>query len=229
VPLEPVPLESARRRVIRRAPLRSDVRSAILEGLLKGDPAPGAGIHEARLASELGVSRTPLREALLSLEHEGFLRAEPGRGFFVPTLTAADAREIYPVLWTLEGLALTLTVPPRPERLTQLGRINADLESAQESADRALELDRAWHERLLEGCPNGRLLAMIRGLKDQAYRYEYAYMRDSGRVITSVRQHEQIERALRAGEWAPAAKLLESNWRISLDFLIPWLDGGGRP
>jgi DNA-binding GntR family transcriptional regulator len=60
-------------------------------------------------------------------------------------------------------------------------------------------------------------------LKGRADRYELAYMRDSGRVITSANQHHAILGALKTGVTEKAVRLLEDNWRVSLDFLLPWL------
>jgi hypothetical protein len=51
-------------------------------------------------------------------------------------------------------------------------------------------------------------------------------MRDSGRVITSTRQHEKIIESLGAGDLDQAVRDLEENWRVSLDFLTPWLEKG---
>ena len=197
----------------------------VLERILSGGIAPGAAINESELAIDLGVSRTPLREALLGLEREGFLRSEAGRGFFAAPLTAEDAEELYPVLWTLEGLALASSPAPTEARLADLKRINTDLARYERIPERALDLDRSWHDALLAGCPNRRLLAMTDLLKDQARRYERAYMEDSGRVFVSTRQHEEIVDELQAGHRDKAVRLLESNWRVSLEFLLPWLRG----
>jgi DNA-binding GntR family transcriptional regulator len=210
---------------IERAPLRREVRRVLLDRILRGDIAPGSSIHESDLAIDLGVSRTPLREALLGLEREGFLRSEAGRGFFAAPLTAEDAGELYPILWTLEGLALASSPAPAPSRLTELTRINADLARFERIPERALDLDRIWHDTLLSGCTNRQLVVMTDVLKDQARRYERAYMEDSGRVFVSTQQHEDILRALGAGQRDEAVRLLETNWRVSLDFLLPWLRG----
>ncbi|HYM82191.1 MAG TPA: GntR family transcriptional regulator [Candidatus Limnocylindria bacterium] len=208
-----------------RTPLRSEVRRRLMDRMLRGDPAPGAGINEGRLAAELGVSRTPLREALLGLEWEGFVRTEPGRGFSVQPLTSREAEEIYPMLWTLEGLALRAGGWPRGQ-LAELERINARLGLAGGDAGAALECDVRWHRALLERCRNRSLLEAIAALKNRAYRYETHYMRDSGRVITSFTQHQAIASAIRSGDEPEALRLLEANWRVSLEFLEPWLRSG---
>jgi DNA-binding GntR family transcriptional regulator len=205
-----------------RAPIRSQVRRVLLEGMLRGDPAPGSSINESTLSQELGVSRTPLREALLNLVGEGFLRAAPGKGFFVLPLSAKEVEDIYPVIAALEVLALRAS-PIHAADLKRLAAINKELEAMRDDGEAALLADERWHEALLAGCPNRRLLETIRGLKYHAQRYEAAYMRHSGRIIQSVAQHRAILRALREGDVDEAARRLEANWKISQDFLLPWL------
>lgn len=213
---------------IPRAPLRSEVRRLLLGEIVRGDLAPSDGINEVELSTRLGVSRTPLREAMLALAQEGFLTSTPGRGFSVRPLTRGDAEEIYPILWTLEGLALRAAWPLHPTRLKQVTEANRRLEAARRAPLQALARDREWHALLLADCPNRRLLGLIENLKDHAARYEDAYMRNSGQVITSVAQHREIQAAIRSDNLERALALLEKNWQVSLDFLGPWLDAKER-
>ena len=206
-----------------RAPLRQEVRRAVLHGILHGTLAPGGDVNEAELAAQLGVSRTPLREALLGLESERFLNSTVGRGFTVAPLTEKDVEEIYPVLWTLEGLALrSAPIPPAP-LMKRLANLNAGLEAPTKSPERALTLDREWHALLLSGCRNRHLLDTIRLMKDLAERYELAYMRHSGLVLSSAKQHRAILAALRKKDVEDALVHLMDNWRMSQRFLIPWI------
>jgi DNA-binding GntR family transcriptional regulator len=96
---------------------------------------------------------------------------------------------------------------------------------AQGNPETALERDRRWHSRLLQGCNNALLLETVAALRNRAFRYELAYMRSSGRVITSVSQHRDIIDALRHDDRDTAIARLESNWQVSVDFLISWLSG----
>lgn len=218
----------ATRPPIERTPLRRSVRRLLLEEIVRGDLAPSEGINEAELSKRLGVSRTPLREALLALTQEGFLTATPGRGFTVRPLRLEDAEALYPILWTLEGLAVRSSWPFSPARIRELEQANRRLEAARDDAGVALARDREWHEILLAGCPNAILLTMIENLKDHAARFEDAYMRHSGQVITSVGQHRAVQTALRRGDLEAALQLLEKNWRVSLEFLGPWLREAGE-
>jgi DNA-binding GntR family transcriptional regulator len=215
------------RRIARR-PLREDVRAELLEWIWRGAVAPGSRVSDQALAADLGVSRTPVREALLRLHREGVVIADPGRGFLIKPLSAAEVRDLYPVLWTLECLALSLSPAPAAPRLRELRRLNREMALAREP-ETLLELDLGWHAALLSECPNQPLLDLIRSLKERLRRYEHAYMRGVGRVAVSTRQHDQIAAALAKGDPELAARWLEKNWRISLERLTAWLETSEPP
>lgn len=208
---------------LRRETLRMRVRKLVRGRLLESHFPPASRINESELAALIGVSRTPLREALLGLETEGLLDSSAGRGFFVRPLTVEEAREIYPVLWTLESLALELRGIPSPAELASLTRINARLEASLSKPRRALMLDTDWHRTLLRPCRNRRLLLMIRDLKRAASRYEHAFMQHSNRVVVSVDQHRQILDALERGDMNRAVEMLKENWRVTLECTVRWL------
>ena len=168
------------------------------------------------------MSRTPIREALLRLEREGFLEADIGRGFFVKPLSVREVREAYPVLWTLEVLALRGTGAPTPERRAELDRINAALEG-EDDPERRIDLDGEWHRTLLEPCGNEYLMGLIASLKSVIRRYEYAYMQNAGYIPVSTRAHEQIAELVAAGDVEGAVPLLENNWRFTMQSLLGWL------
>ncbi|MFO7715514.1 GntR family transcriptional regulator [Desulfosarcina sp.] len=66
---------------------------------------PGEKIHQEKLASEMGISRTPLINALKFLEKEKLVEAKPRRGFFVRAFTREEAISIFELREVLEGLA----------------------------------------------------------------------------------------------------------------------------
>jgi DNA-binding GntR family transcriptional regulator len=211
---------------ITRVPLREQVHHAIVGRILREEIGAGSRISDSVMAQELGVSRTPVREALLRLEREGFLEVDVGRGFFVKPLSAREVAEVYPILWTLEVLALRACSLPAPAAVAELDRINTELGGAGDDPERRIDLDMTWHRALLDGCENERLLEMIAGLKAVIRRYEYAFMQNAGRIPVSTRTHDQIARALARGDREAAVPLLESNWRVTMDELLAWLEKG---
>ncbi|MGG1662741.1 GntR family transcriptional regulator [Brevibacillus sp. NRS-1366] len=201
-----------------KRPLREDVRKQILERLLKGDFAPGTRINESALSAELGVSRTPLREALLDLTKEGFLRSDLARGFTVRPLTAREIQEMYPILWTLECLALRMgeDIPD----LHELKHLNNQLLQVKDEPASALEVDSHWHDLLIAGCLNQRLHEMIGDAKKMIRRYEYTFMWDEDLISRSYLQHQKIISALNQNDIELASQLLETHWRTGMTSLL---------
>jgi DNA-binding GntR family transcriptional regulator len=202
-----------------RVPLRTDLRRKVLERILNGKLSPGVRVNESRLAKELRVSRTPLREALFQLEREGFVRSDRDRGFSVEPISAREIRELYPMLWTLECLALRLCGPRATLAVPSLNRLNNQLRTTRKPK-RALILDNRWHEALLGSCPNRRLQDAIQGLRLAIWRYELLYMRELPLVNVSVHQHQEIIKAVKDGDTALALEKLEENWRFSMEELL---------
>ncbi|MEV4076307.1 GntR family transcriptional regulator [Nonomuraea fuscirosea] len=94
-----------------RAPLRDQIRQAVVDGLISGRYAPGDRIVERRVAAELGVSQAPVREALRELEALRLIESSPNKGAQVRGITEADLREVYQVRAGLEETAVRLGRP----------------------------------------------------------------------------------------------------------------------
>lgn len=208
----------------RRRPLRKELLERLREQILRGEFSPGSWIHDSLLATQLQVSRTPVREALFHLEQEGFVQADMDRGFLVKPLTAREVREVYPILWTLEGLALRSAGQAAIRQLMELQQINKALLAARDQPEQRLALDTSWHRVLLEPCPNRRLLHMIETLKQVVYRYEWAYMRDGTFVEASVQQHEAMMTTLGKQHVEQAGEQLEAHWCFGMETLLRQLD-----
>jgi DNA-binding GntR family transcriptional regulator len=202
-----------------QGPMRNDLRRVVLERIVRGELRPGDRIKESRLADELGASRTPLREALFSLEREGFVRSELARGFSVEPLSGREVREIYPILWTLEGLALRASVPLVYLLIDELSKLNSRF-ATNLRPDRAIEADTRWHETLLGSCPNRRLNQWLGALRATVRRYEYVYMRNPTLIAESIRQHQKIIDALMDNDIEAAVQRLTRNWQFGMEMLL---------
>src|SRR5262249_21428672 len=174
--------------IIRR-PLREDVHAALRDQIVEGRLPPGSRLQDVQLAAELGVSRTPVREALIRLVKEGLVESDPNRGFFVAPFRRTEVLEIYPIVWTLECLALEGSPTPTPPRLQTLRQINNEMASVAADPLRRVELDMRWHHALVEFSGNQRLLDLLTGLKQLVRRYESVYMQDQSLVRRSTREH----------------------------------------
>jgi len=202
-----------------RRPLREDIYQALLERLLDGTLEPGRRINEKELCAELGVSRTPLREALIRLEQDGFLRNDMARGFTVQPLSASEIRDLYPIIWTLEALAVRLS-PKEAIRSTlpNLERILEEMETIEAGDFAGVEnLDVEWHASLRVACGNEKLQELVGGLRQLIRRYDFAYKRDPALRRNSINQHKQILGALHDGDLDGAVDLIKDHWRHGME------------
>jgi len=118
-------------------------------GVLK----PGERLMEAKLAEEMGVSRTPVREAIRKLELEGFIVMIPRKGAYVAGISLKDIVDVFEVWAALESLAAGLAAERiTAEELEQLyrfrtislsvpSRMRASLEEQKKLAEAIAERD----------------------------------------------------------------------------------------
>jgi DNA-binding GntR family transcriptional regulator len=209
----------ARQAAPRTNRLRQKLHSTLLHWIVSGELEAGKPVKESRLAAELKVSRTPLREALLQLEGEGFVRSDERRGFSVERMSPRELGELYPMIWTLEGLALRSNAVCAHLPVEDLQWINFELAKTRNIL-RALQLDTRWHEQLTGQSRNTRLNETLAALRMALRRYERVYMSDARLVLESAAQHDAIIRALKERDIERAIKGVEENWRFGMEVLI---------
>jgi DNA-binding GntR family transcriptional regulator len=143
----------------------------------------------------------------------------------VMRLSAEQARDLYPVIAGLEGMAIRYA-----EELPDLERarsLNQQMLAHQTDDEVCRRLDAEFHETLVAKTTNERLLNLLADQQQVLARYEAAYMRytaqhpDSGRTMaTSVAEHDLILDALAAGDRDGAVRALEANWQNGMERLL---------
>ncbi|MEV4163030.1 GntR family transcriptional regulator [Nonomuraea dietziae] len=198
---------------IERRPLREQIREELLSRIDRGDFAAGTDINEVALATELGVSRTPLREALITLAGEGVLESNQGKGFRFAPVSRKEFRELCEIVAALESLALERSDPAylreiAPKLLT-LARDFPDSVAEQQVIERH---DDEWHDLLLSGCRNERLLDLITSVKAGMRRYAHLLAGDETPLEREQAEHCRVAELLMAGDLPQAAEALRDNW-----------------
>jgi DNA-binding GntR family transcriptional regulator len=221
--------ENMKRSPIVRRSLRTDVCYSLREMILEGRWRPGARLNDSTLAAELGVSRTPVLEALIQLEGELLLACDPNRGFFLPPLRRQEAEEIYPILWSLEQLAVFLIGKAAEGFRKRLDETNARFAAASTDPAAALRHDRAWHEALVGASGNARLRQLAGQVEAATRRYAAAFLRDAALHEQRAREHTQIVEALAADQSARAYALLKMHWRAELEAVMRGLEEQRMP
>lgn len=208
---------------IPRLSLRQQVYSSISRLLLDGRWPEHSRLNDSSLAAELAVSRTPVREALIQLEAEGLLACDPNRGFFVPPLELQAARDLYPILWSLEQLAVFLAAGSAQQLHKTLEHAASRSSAASEPAA-TLKQDRAWHAALVESSGNQPLIGLTRRIEALTRRYASALLRDSSTAERRAREHAQIAEALATEQPARAFALLKMHWRAEMEEVLQALE-----
>lgn len=200
-------------------PERDRVYSNLLEQIATNELQPGTRLIEAQVALRLGVSRTPVREALLRLEREGLVTGQRHRGFKVSAPDERTARETFPIVGALQGLALVETGPILHSLAGALEQANLQLREAKTPAD-AIAADSEFHRILISVCSNMRLITLIQTLHHQLLRYEHIYMADGSLIEMSFAQHQAIIDAIKLDDIPAAERAVRANYASGLAIVI---------
>jgi DNA-binding GntR family transcriptional regulator len=217
MPLPPTP------ETLARVCLRDAAYDRLRDWIVDGTLTPGEPLRDEVLAEALGMSRTPIREALQRLEDDGLVVTTSTRRTFVSPVTLAQAREVFPIVASLEALALDLAAARMdPAALDAMRAANERLASALESEDRgaALEADTALHAVLIERAQNSELTGVLDELKSKVRRIDRAFWGGADRT-PSLRDHDELIAALAAGDVRQARRVLARNWERGLDWISP--------
>lgn len=204
-----------------RASLRDRVYGMLLEAIVAGELVPGARLLDQELVARFGVSRTPVREALQRLEDEGLVESAPGAYTRVAPLDAQEARDAFPVVAALHGLAARLAHGRVTEgqrlRMREANR-SLSLALRKRDASAAIRADDAFHDVLIEASENAEIKRTLDRLMPRVRRLEYAQFGLLGRR-ESVEEHDHILAACRQGTAQALQRLVEQNW-LSLGKLL---------
>lgn len=209
---------------IKRLNLRDEVREALLEWLTAGRLAPGQRLEEERLSQALGVSRTPLREALASLAQEGVVESVPRRGFRVPGLSAERVRDLYPLIGSLEGLALRLSGPGAMTLAAGLEELNGRLALPHLSARQRADADARWHQHLVSRNPNREVAMLLERCRQRVRPYAGSWARSPAEVEASGAEHAEISGLVGAGRLDEAAEAVLRHWVRGTRPVMAWVD-----
>ncbi|QOZ08058.1 GntR family transcriptional regulator [Bradyrhizobium sp. CCBAU 51765] len=102
------------------------VLEAVRAAILAGEFEPGERLHEVKLTTLLGVSRTPVRAALQKLASEGLLDYTPNRGYTLREFSIDEVISAYEVRAVLEGLAARLSAE-RGLNVSEIGTLQQAL------------------------------------------------------------------------------------------------------
>lgn len=187
---------------------------AILLGKLK----PHQRLVERDLVAELGVSRTPVREALSRLKAVGLVRPEGRRGLVVRDFTRQEILDLYFLRETLERAAVKLIFKHlTPADVKEAELINEQFRRACRRLDlrTMIETNNAFHQRLLEITQNQFLIRALEEIRLKVFLFRYSLWSDPQTVQGSIRDHDEMLKALREGHQRRFERLVVRHMNVA--------------
>jgi GntR family transcriptional repressor for pyruvate dehydrogenase complex len=202
------------------------------QGLRAGDRLP----PERELAGRLGVSRVSVKQAIVVLEVQGLVDVRHGGGTYLrrdslhvePVETLVERKRRLPdVLEAREALETKLAeLAARRRTADDLAEIDAalsDMRRQIEAGDLGADGDRRFHAAVTAAARSSLLAQFMRSIADQIAESRQESLRQPGRPLRSLGQHQRIADAIRAGDPRAAATAMRRHVRtVSRVRLLGW-------
>ncbi|MBQ9551006.1 MAG: GntR family transcriptional regulator [Lachnospiraceae bacterium] len=193
-------------------PLRDTVFNQLRLQILHGELKPGERLMEVALAEKLGVSRTPVREAIRMLEQEGLAVLLPRRGAHVASIDNKQLEDMLEARRTLEAFTVNAACGKISRaQIEELRQFNMKFREAVKSGDTVTmaDVDFIFHEAIARAAGNKRIMEMLQLLREQLFRYQFEYLKDTADHRHLVEEHELICRAFEEGDNNKAVEIIK--------------------
>jgi len=204
--------------------------SALHEGIVSGQLAPGQRLRIDQLAGALDMSHLPIREAIRQLENQGLVQHTPHVGARVTELSLDDLRQLYDA---------RLLIEPEVIRRSATEFNDADAAVARELLDRytlgseRLEPAALWqahtdfHFALYTACRSSWFMRLVTPLweSSQRYRLSIPTLSAAQRNAEAALEHEELLTACVTHDPERAAVVLHDHLVKTANLIIGEMGG----
>jgi DNA-binding GntR family transcriptional regulator len=175
--------------------LTSIIFDRIREDILNNVYETGDKIVEAKLADELGVSRTPVREALKQLELDGLVENIPNRGVVVKGISKQDILDIYVIRTAIEGISARWCCDrisdAEIQELKELFEL-MEFYTFKKDVDKIAELNTRFHEIIYKATRSRYLEHILKDFQIFIKSTRNRSLRTPGRMGEALEEHREI-------------------------------------
>jgi len=179
--------------------IRRKIYEHLREQLLSGKIQPHQHLIEAKIARDIGTSRTPVREALHSLELEGLIESIPRVGYVVKPISEQEVEEICEIRAAIEGLAARWAMVKAHGKLVI--ELEKNISIAEDKVSKGdvrafVDMDAKFHEIISKFTGSQRLLELAQTLRRHMLRYRVQSIYSIDNVLRAIDGHKGILRAI---------------------------------
>jgi len=179
--------------------IRRKIYEHLREQLLSGEIQPHQHLIEAKIAQDIGTSRTPVREALHSLELEGLIESIPRVGYVVKPTSEQEGEEICEIRMAIEGVAVRWAMEKAYKKLVEELKKNISISDEKVSKGDVkafVDMDAQFHEIISKFSGSKRLRELAQTLRRHMLRYRIQSIYSVDNVLRAIEGHKGILRAI---------------------------------
>jgi DNA-binding GntR family transcriptional regulator len=203
--------------------IRRKIYEHLREQLLSGKIQPHQHLIEAKIARDIGTSRTPVREALHSLELEGLIESIPRVGYVVKPISEQEVEEICEIRAAIEGLAARWAMEKAHEKLVI--ELQKNISIAEDKVSKGdvrafVDMDAKFHEIISKFSGSQRLLELAQTLRRHMLRYRIQSIYLVDNVLMAIDGHKGILRAIEKRNLGEVNKAIQRHMEQSKEDIL---------
>jgi DNA-binding GntR family transcriptional regulator len=190
----------------------------IRDMILVGEKLPGSRLTLSDLEEKLGIGRGPIREALMRLDRSGLVKNIPYKGAVVAS--PPSKKEIYILFDIRQELEAQLVSEAinnlTPDILSEIVKLHERMKTI----DRGFyALDREFHKAIHETANMPHISAIIAKLVESVETFLTLYRQDPADKQRFIKEHDQIVKAIIAGDTTAACEAMRTNILSGLEIV----------
>jgi GntR family transcriptional regulator, rspAB operon transcriptional repressor len=183
--------------------IRKKVYDHLRKEILSGAIVPNERLIEAKIAKQIGTSRTPVREALHNLELEKLITSLPNSGYVVNPLSKEEVEQLCEIRASIECLAARWAAQKENEKLVD--ELSKNIAAAENEVKKGkitsfIELDAQFHEIIARLCGSERLFELAQTLRYHMLRYRIQSILTKDSILRAIEGHRLILKAIIKGD-----------------------------
>lgn len=179
------------------------VHQHIREKILSGEIAPNERLIEAKIAKDIGTSRTPVREALHNMQKEGLVESMPRIGYKVKPISEAEVIQICRIRAVLETLSATWAIENAQKTL--IAELKKNIAASEDTLARGdaikfVELDAQFHEAIARLSGSSHILEITQLMRSHMLRYRIKSFHYMDLAVRALQGHKMILKAVKKAD-----------------------------